>query len=230
VSASIPHPGTREQPAASRLLLAVREESGSVVLVLDGGEDLEVAPEAVPPGLEPGVELQGAVLEDLRAAARRKQAARRIFALLDRRLVPVARLKRKLADEGFDPEAVRDVLEQMAARGLYSDRRYADAWCRQRLGGKAVGRQHLEARLREKGVPADVARAAAADAVDAGTELKLAAEAAAARWRKVRGPADRRALAAVVRHLQGRGFPAGVAARAARAAMPREDDAGDDDT
>jgi len=224
---SSPHPGNREQPAASRLLLAVREEAGAVVLVLDGGEDLELAPDAVPPGLEPGAVLAGEVLAALRLAAERKRAARRIFAILDRRLVPTARLRRRLAEDGFDPGAVDAVLEQMAARGLYSDRRYADAWCRQCLGGKAVGRLYLTARLREKGVPAEVAREAAEAALDPAAEAALAADAARARWRKVRGAADRRAEAAVIRYLQGRGFPAGTAARAAREARPRDGDEGE---
>ncbi|MBE0566938.1 MAG: RecX family transcriptional regulator, partial [Krumholzibacteria bacterium] len=184
---SSPHPGNREQPAASRLLLAVRRDADAVVLVLDGGEDLELAPEAVPAGLEPGLVLQGETLAELRRAAERKRAARRIFAVLDRRLVPVVRLRRRLAEDGCDPAAVDEVLALMAARGLYSDRTYADAWCRQCLGGKAVGRQYLEARLREKGVPPVVAREAAADALDPATEAALAARAAVARWRKVRG-------------------------------------------
>ncbi len=224
---STPHPGTREQPAASRLLLAMREESGAVVLVLGGGEDLELAPDAVPAGLEPGVTLAGDLLVQLRLAAARKQAARRIFAILDRRLMPTARLRRKLRDEGHPAEAVDAVLEQMASRGLYSDRRYADAWCRQCLGGKAVGRQYLEAKLREKGIPGDVARAAAADALDARTERELAGVAARARWAKVRGPHDRKALAAVMRYLQGRGFGPQLAGQAARAQQP-QDDEGDD--
>ncbi|MFO7608695.1 MAG: RecX family transcriptional regulator [Candidatus Krumholzibacteriia bacterium] len=226
---SSPHPGNREQPAASRLLLAVRRDEAAVTLVLDGGEDLELAPEAVPADLAPGQKLEGDLLAQLRLAAARKQAARRIFAVLDRRLVPVARLRRRLVEDGCDPAAVDEVLEQMESRGLYSDRTYADAWCRQCLGGKAVGRLYLEAKLREKGVRAEVARAAAADALDPGTEAELAAQAAAVRWRRARGVADRRAEAAVMRYLQGRGFAAGLAARAARAARPvGDDDAGDE--
>lgn len=228
---STPHHGNREQLAVSRLLLAVRREPNAVVLVLDGGEDLELAPESVPADLPgPGAVLDGPLLAGLRAAAARKQAARRLFAILDQRLVPPARLRRKLAEEGYDPAAVDTVLEQMAARGLYSDRHYADAWCRQCLGGKAVGRRFLETKLREKGIAGEVARAAAEAALDRATEQELAAQAATARWRRVRGPVDRRAEAAVVRYLQGRGFDAGLAFRAARQARPAAaaDDEGDD--
>jgi regulatory protein len=207
----------REQPATSRLLLAVRPEPGGVVLVLEGGEDLELAADAVPPDLPgPGTVLTGALLTDLRHAADRKRAARRIFAILDRRLVPSVRLRRKLAAEGHPAEAVDDVLEQMARRGLYSDRRFADAWCREALRSRAVGRRYLERKLREKGIAGAVAREAATAALAPEDEAELARRAAAARWRKITGPDDRRTEAKVVRHLVGRGFDTGLAVRATR--------------
>ena len=217
----LPHPGAPEQPAAGRLLLAVRRQTGAVVFVLEGGEELEVAPDAVPhepPG--PGDHLDAPLLEELRSAAARKRAARCILAILDRRLVPVARVRRKVIEDGCDPAAVDAVLAQLAARELYSDRRYADAWCRECLASRAVGRRYLEARLRDKGVTAPLAREAARAALDDETEAELAAAAARSRWQRVRRAPDRRAEAAVVRYLQGRGFAAGLAARAARAARP----------
>lgn len=210
-----------EQPADSRLLLAVRREPQAVVLVLDGGEDLELAPEAVPADLPPlGSTLDGELLAGLRLAAQRKTAARRIFAVLDRRLVPVARIRRRLVEDGLDPAAVDAVLEQMAERGLYSDRRYAEAYCRDALLSRAVGRRYLERKLREKGVVAGVARMVADEALDPGTEAELATRAAVARWRKRSGTPDRKAEAAVVRHLQSRGFDTGLAVRTARATRP----------
>ncbi|MCP4572371.1 MAG: RecX family transcriptional regulator [bacterium] len=213
----------REQPAGGRLLLAVRRETGAVVLVLEGGEDLELAPDAVPPDLpEAGAVLSGALLGELRLAADRKRAARRIFGILDRRLVPPARLRRRLAEDGLDPVAVEAVLEQMAQRGLYSDRHYADAWCRETLRAKAVGRFYLESNLRKKGIAAGAAKAAASDALDRETEAEAAHRAAAARWRRITGPTDRRAEGKVVRFLQSRGFGGGLAARAMRATRPTE--------
>jgi len=208
----------QKQPTDSRLLLAVRKDSAAVVLVLSGGEDLELAPESVPADLPSiGEELGPGMLATLRHAAARKWAARRIFAILDRRLVPPRRIRRKLAEEGHPAEAVDAVLERMAAQGLYSDRHYADAWCRDALLTRAVGRRYLERKLREKGIAGEVARQSAADALDRAVEAELAQRAATVRWRKITGPVDRRAEAKVVRHLVGRGFDTGLAVRATRA-------------
>ncbi len=218
-----------KQPATGRLLLAVHREQGSVVLVLEGGEDLELAPDAVPSDLpEPGGVIGGDLLVAVRAAASRKQAARRIFSILDRRLVPPARVRRKLVEEGLPAAAIDAVLEQMAAQGLYSDRTYADAWCRDALGGKAVGRWYLETKLRQKGIAPAVARDAAKDALDRESEGDLAERAAAARWRRLRGPVDRKAEAKVIRYLQGRGFDVGLAVKAMRATRPDDPDHPDD--
>ena len=212
---------TPEQPTDSRLLLAVRREEGAVVLVLDGGEDLELAPESVPADLPPlGSVLGAELLAELRHAAQRKQAARLVFRILDRRLVSPANLRRRLAQEGLDVGAVDEVLAQMAERDLYSDRRFAEAWCREALLTRAVGRRYLERKLREKGVSAEVARDCSREALDPDTESELARRAAVARWKRQGGSPDRRAEAAVIRHLQGRGFDIGLAVRTARAMRP----------
>ena len=223
--------GIPEQPTDGRLLLAVRREDGAVVLVLEGGEDLDSSPESVPADLPAiGTVIDGGQLADLRLAAQRKQAARRIFRILDRRLVPAAYLRRRLTQEGLDADAVDAVLEQMAEQGIYSDRRFAEAWCRDALLSRAVGRRYLERKLREKGIAAAVARETACDVLDNETETRLAHRAAVARWRRQTGPTDRRAEAAVVRHLQGRGFDTGLAVRTTRATRPQDRDADEENT
>jgi len=205
-------------------LAAMHQEPGTVRLVLDSGEVLELAPEAVPKRLpEPGGSLDSPLLTELRFAAERKKVARRVFAILDRRLPPVARLQRKLQDEGFSDEAVDAVLEQLATRGIYSHRRYAEAWCRDCLLTRTVGRRYLEAKLREKGVPAALAHDVAAEALDSETEEELADRAARQRWRRLGGASDRRAEARVVRFLQGRGFDVSRAWRATRRTRPPGD-------
>jgi SOS response regulatory protein OraA/RecX len=206
-------------------LLAVRQEQDAVTLVLDDGTDLEIAPGSVPEGVpEVGEIIPPGVLEAARLAAERKQVARMVFAMLDRRLQPVARIRDKLVEKGYSMAAVAAVLEQMEAKGLYSDRRYAEAYCRDTLASRAVGRRYLVDKLRGKRVPVAIARTVAAEVLDPATESELAERAAKTRWKKIRGPADRNALAKVVRHLQGRGFHAGDANRAARAMQPRVED------
>lgn len=213
-------------PEGEARLIDVRETEGSVVLVFDGGATLELAAGSVPPELpEVGQVVSEPVMAEVKLAAERKQVARLIFAMLDRRLQPLARIRDKVAEKGYSKVATDGVLEQMAAKGLYSDRKFAEAYCRDCLASRLVGRRYLVSKLRQKRVPANVANEVAAELLDSETEAELADRAAVARWRKIRGLPDRKNLARVVRHLQGRGFDAGCANRAARKMQPdRRDD------
>ena len=133
---------------------------------------------------------------------------------------PVARLRGKLLDEDYLPEAVEAVLEAMHEQGVHSDRRYAEAWCRDCLLSRTVGRRYLESKLRGAGIAPDLARQAAADALGAGLEEELAVVAAAAAWRRF-PRAEPRDLARAIRFLMGRGFDPALAGRAARQTWPK---------
>ena len=205
-----------------RFLAEVRQEQGTVFLALDNGEVLELAPQSVPRALPAvGESISSPLLAEIRLAAERKKVARRLFALLDRRLYPVARLRAKLDEDGYSDAAIEAVLAQMAADGLYSDREYAEAYCRDCLRSKAVGRRYLEKKLREKRVVPEIARAVAEEILDADREKELALEAAGRRWLR-EGQADqRKAEARIIRFLMGRGFPAGIAGQAVRRMRPQ---------
>ncbi len=209
------------------ILADIRQEENSVFLTLDSGEVLELAPGSVPDKLpSKGESISSPLLAEIRLAAERKQVARRLFAMLDRSLQPVARLRDKLADKGYSEEAVSQVLEQMAGSGLYSDRRYAEAYCRDCLLGKAVGRRYLEQKLREKRVDPQVARSVPGEILDDDTEAEMARTAARQRWKREGSRTgagqgiqeDRKAENRVMRFLVGRGFPAGLALRAMKQA------------
>ncbi len=208
-------------PEGEARLLDFRTEAGVVQVVLDTGHQYELAPASVPAGLpSPGEVVPAPVLAAVALAAERKIVARRVFAMLDRRLQPLARLRGKLLDRGHSAEAIDAVLTQLQERGVYSDRRYAEAFCRDCLLNRAVGRRYLVQKLREKQVDGDLAATVAAEVLDSATETELAGQAAVARWRRMRGAADYKALAKVVRFLIGRGFPGGLANQAAREAQP----------
>lgn len=200
-----------------RFLAEVREEQGTVFLALDNGEVLELAPQSVPRTLPAvGESISSPLLAEIRLAAERKIVARRLFAMLDRRLYPVARLKTKLDESGYSNEAIEAVLEQMSANGIYSDRQFAEAYCRDCLRSKAVGRRYLENKLREKRVSKEVASTVPSEILDTETEIELALQAARSRWKKVARLEKRKAETRVIRYLIGRGFPVGVASKAVR--------------
>lgn len=211
-----------------RRLLDVQAGQDTVRIVLDYGEELELAIGSLPPeiptdGSGLGGSISSPLLAVLRLAAERKKVARRLFSLLDRRLMPMARLRQKLLDEEYSPEAVDDVLDQVQDSGVYSGRIYAEAFCRDRLRGRPVGRRDLLQKLREKQIPAGIAAEVVAEVLDSETEAELAREAARRKWRTVRGAPDQKAQQKVARHLQSRGFSANLVWDAVRGTMPNRD-------
>ncbi len=212
-------------PSGEARLLDIHQEAGSVRLVLDTGHKYELAPGSLPKDIPKiGEIIPAPVLGEIALAAERKVVARRVFAMLDRRLQPVARIRNKLVERGHSADAVDGVLEQMREQGLYSDRRYAEAFCRDCLLSRSVGRRYLEQKLRDKQVDGQLAKTVASEILDRETETELADRAATVRWQRMRGPADYKALAKVVRFLMGRGFDAGLANGAARRAQPVQPD------
>jgi len=211
-----------------RLLLDFRQERETVFLTLDDGEILELAISSVPEEL-PGIggSISSPLLAQLQLAAERKKVARRIFSVLDRRMVPVARIRKKLLEEEFSDAAVEAVLEQMSRQGLYSDRTYAAAFCRDCLATRAVGRRYLESKLWSKQVPMNIAREVVAENLDEETEVELAHRAARLKWQRFAGRVDRKAEEKVARYLVGRGFPTGLAWKAVRNNKPHPDDPDD---
>ena len=208
-------------PDRALVLAGMQERPDVVVLRFADGRTLEIAPDAIPPDL-PGV---GAALDEvmlglLQRAAARKAAARGLLELLTRRLDSRLRLDRKLCDQGHPATAVHEVLDQAEASGLCSDRLFAAAYCRDVLSSRAVGRLWLEAKLRDRGVAPDLARAVAAEQLPSDRERELALRAASARWEREDGR-DRRARARVQRFLISRGFPHATAGAAARDERPR---------
>ncbi len=207
------------------LLLDIRQERDTVFLTLDDGDVLELAISSVP-GELPGIggSISSPLLAELKLAAERKKVARRIFSILDRRMVPVARIRKKLFEEEFSEAAVLAVLDQMSRQGLYSDRTFAAAYCRDCLATRAVGRRYLESKLWSKQVPAGIAREVVAENLDEEREVELAHRAARWKWQRLAGRMDRKAEEKVARYLVGRGFPVGVAWKAVRSNKPNPED------
>ncbi|MBK7703481.1 MAG: RecX family transcriptional regulator [bacterium] len=203
-----------------RLLSLERGES-EARLALSDGTVLELASASLPPDLPAcGDVVPPALLAALHEAALRKRIARRLFRELDRRLRTRADLRVRLLAADFPPGPVDEVLDRFAETGIHSDRRFAEAWCRDALRAKPVGRRLLADRLARSGVPSDLARTVAAEQLPADDEAELARTAARSWWRRQRGEADARALARGQRFLIGRGFPPGTAGDAVRATAP----------
>ncbi|ROR29846.1 regulatory protein [Inmirania thermothiophila] len=121
--------------------------------------------------------------------------------LLARREHSRRELLDKLRARGFAPAAAEAAVARLAAEGLQSERRFAEALVRERIA-RGHGPRRIEAELAQRGVAGELAaEVMAAAEVD---WVRLAREVAR---RRFRGPAgDRREWLRRARHLAGRGF------------------------
>lgn len=134
-------------------------------------------------------------------------------ALQQRALIHLARrehsrreLERKLAREGAPAALIRDVLDELAAHGLQSDARYAEALVAARLI-RGQGVQRIRRELADSGIDAEVMNAALASAA---IDWQQRAREVCRQKFGTSAPADRAEWARRARFLQYRGFEAGV--------------------
>jgi len=125
----------------------------------------------------------------------------RAVALLARRDYSRAELRAKLVASGDgDPAEVDRVLDELVARGLLSDTRFANGVVAHKRG--TYSKRAIGAALKARGVDDDaIAEAIAGGAIDDESAM-------IALWRRRFGtaPADEREKARQVRFLQSRGF------------------------
>lgn len=126
----------------------------------------------------------------------------------------------RLTRKGFEADTIERVLDALERVDLLNDRALAGAMVRSELSRKPAGRRLLETKLRQKGVPAEVA----ADEIRAGlADRDAAADCEALLRRRARSFSDDIEPAAAMRRLLGlaarRGFESDVAREAARSVM-----------
>lgn len=203
-------------------------ELGLLRLVLSDGNELELAPGAPEAaGLGVGSAVAPERLAGLRDAAARKECARKVFQLLDRRRYCRARLREKLLAASHEPPIVEAVLDQFEGQGLVDDADYARAWVHDQLLRKPVGPISLVAKLREQGVSDADAREGLDRAYPHGREAELAEDALR---RKRLDLGEERQRARALRFLRSRGFTSSAANHALRTLRAEQRaDPGDDD-
>ncbi len=76
---------------------------------------------------------------------------------LERRRRTRRELERRLAEKGFEPPVIAEVLDRLARVGLVDDLEYARAFLRERLGRRAVGARLVRGQRLARGVPGEIA-------------------------------------------------------------------------
>lgn len=120
-------------------------------------EALERRSLAVP---EPGDRVEDEAADSLYAAARAFLAERAGLAYLSRAEHCRYQLSVKLSKKGYSRAETDEALDFLASEGSLDDARFASAWLRNRLIGRAEGRARLLAALQSRGVDRSVAESA----------------------------------------------------------------------
>jgi regulatory protein len=129
---------------------------------------------------------------------------KRVLGFLARREHSAAELERKLEARGYSHEEIHSVLTRLAAEGLQSDKRYAEAWVHHRIE-RGYGPLRIRAELREAGVDSELAGECIEQA-DVDWTAKLSGLRQKKFGRKL--PVDYSEQAKQSRFLQSRGFAA----------------------
>lgn len=134
--------------------------------------------------------------------------AQRLLAVQPR---SVGELRRRLREKGCAPEDVERVVAELQERGLLDDARFARDLVETTVARVPVGRYLLARKLRQRGVPEDVAYAALAETLPPWRESTLARAAVkrkrAELARRGLSTSDPRFPARLARFLLSRGFP-----------------------
>ncbi|MHB0913789.1 MAG: regulatory protein RecX [Armatimonadota bacterium] len=149
-------------------------------------------------GLRVGREIGEEDLKKLVRAELVNKAKEKALRLLEYRPRSRAELARRLAQDGFEPEIVEEVLARLEHLGYVDDVSFSEIWVRHRLSGKGMGRTRLKWELRRKGVAPEVVDEAIS-AVDPETEYELALAAARRRLEKDQSIEQQRKTAAYLR-------------------------------
>jgi regulatory protein len=154
-----------------------------------------------PGDLSPGMELDEEGMASLSLASDATEAERQAASLIARAEQTRYLLGAKLEKKGLSPRAVRLGLDHLEAEGLLSDRRFAEAWLRSRLGQGGGGQSPLKllSGLRSRGIAEDIAKAALRSIF--GPEERKAALAKAIARESRKGETDRGELRSRLRKL-----------------------------
>ncbi|MDR7273446.1 regulatory protein RecX [Catenuloplanes atrovinosus] len=128
-----------------------------------------------------------------------------------------AELAAALTKREISAEVIDSVLARYDEVGMIDDAAFAREWVTTRHRGRGLARRALADELRRRGVDAETA-GAALDELDPETEEETAFALAARKVRVARGEPDA-VFRRVVGMLARKGYPAGLAIRAVKAAM-----------
>ena len=182
---------------------STRKRRGRVDVYVDGVVAFDVArATAAARRLRPGVAIDGAEIETIVAADRRRAALETAAAMLARRPHSEREVRRRLAQRKFETPLIDETVTRLRELRLLDDAEFARAWTESRDRSSPRGRRLIVQELRAAGVAAPTAVEAAAAVSDEDAAYRVAEKKARALT-----SCDYRAFRDKLgSHLQRRGF------------------------
>ena len=181
-------------------------------LVLDEGEPVFISADIVQQfSLKPGISVPVPALAEIVTADTRRRARERALYLLDVRDYSYAEMVKKLM-ENYDEDICFDIADELAAKGLINDRRYAELLARRLCEGKLLGYFRAKPYMREKGIPLAIVESVLAAYTDSAPER--AAALVRKKYMKYFDPEDRAMLQKLKAALVRSGYSFSEAASA----------------
>jgi regulatory protein len=125
-------------------------------------------------GLQPGRPWDDDLIEQVERAVEMDKAHRQALSLLNRRAYSRMGLARKLRLKGYDAKLLDPILDRLTELGLLDDRAFGQAIVRELLRARPAGRRLIEAKLRQRGLDASLARELADEADEQSDPLEAA--------------------------------------------------------
>ena len=216
---------TAIRPAGKRTAAeggSARVGSGLCCVVLDTGRRLRATIEDVAGcGLREGASIAPEIVARLVARDAYLGARERALRLLAARPRSTEEIRANLRRQRVSQRTIRAVIADLTAAGYLNDLAFARFWTVQRIAARRYGLRRLGWELRAKGVPADAAAQALAEAAcrdqkGPGAEEDAAASLVRRRLAAEPQPPSHRQLRRLAAMLERRGFSAEAIARALR--------------
>ena len=155
--------------------------------------------------LQVGEEISEELIEKLLAEEDLQQAKDAAFNLLSYRQRSRQELKNRLADKGFSPGIIRQVINVLDQLDYIDDREFAVSWIRDRIS-RGFGPYRVRQQLREKGIAEQIIEEQLEAEYDFELEYELAEELARKKKGRYRNKSDWEARNKLKQVLKRKGF------------------------
>lgn len=132
--------------------------------------------------LKPGMSIEADLIDEIKNQSDLQRAEEYLVYLLARRSYSSGHLAAKMFEKGYSKEIIAEMIEKLEEKGLIDDAAFAKEFAESILRNKPAGKNYIIGCLQQKYVPAELAKAVAAELFEDIDETALALELLKSRW------------------------------------------------